>query len=122
VAALKARRYKQLPSKDGSARHFRRDNEDPVTFHEPHGSSTIPQGTLGSYLRKLDLSVDDFLSAVNESSPAEESLEERFRRTLLGDGQTISHCCTCWQPVITALSLDEVSEAETNHICSAAQA
>jgi len=54
--------YSLCHSKRGSARTFRNPNRDPelVTFHEPHGSSTLRQGTLREYLRKLKISVEEF--------------------------------------------------------------
>jgi hypothetical protein len=117
VAALKALKYKQLPSKGGSARHFQRGNEDPVTFHQPHGNDTLKQGTLAMYMRFLDTDIDKFLAAVDGERKNEETLDERFRRTLLGNGSIISHCCECCNPVITSFDSGEIEMAELSHVC-----
>ncbi len=59
---LKSLGYTELPPTRGSARSFYNPNRTPelVTFHEPHGGDTLRQGTLSEYLRKLNLSRDDF--------------------------------------------------------------
>lgn len=62
--------YVQYGQQAGSARSFKNDNPPAgkppiVTFHEPHGSATIPLGTLRSYIRKLGISRDEFLTLLN---------------------------------------------------------
>jgi len=64
VYVLKKLGYEECSSKGGSARNFKTSapGRPPiVTFHEPHGSSTLRQGTLREYIRKLEISRDDFL-------------------------------------------------------------
>lgn len=48
--------------KRGSARDFVNLNRDPqvVTFHQPHGNKTIPRGTMGLYISKLNLTKEQF--------------------------------------------------------------
>jgi len=98
VAAIKLLKYHELPSSGGSARHFQRGDEDPITFHEPHGNAPIiKQGTLTEYLRKLDISRDIFMKALAGSVEEESeriSDEERFRRTSLANGIIVSNCHT----------------------------
>lgn len=67
VAILKSLGYTELPSKGGSARNFHNPQRIPelVTFHEPHGGDTLRQGTLSEYLRKLDLSREEFFQLLN---------------------------------------------------------
>jgi len=70
VHVLKQLNYEPCGGKAGSARNFKNGNPPAgmppiVTFHEPHGSDTIRQGTLGMYIRKLGISRDEFLRLLN---------------------------------------------------------
>jgi len=121
VAALKTLGYEQLRSKGGSARHFQRGTEDPLTFHEPHGGDTLRQGTLTEYLRKLQIDREQFVSALEggglESSQAGDQ-EENFRRTTKPDGRIVSNCMQCFQVVADSSLEEEVEIAEGSHICT----
>jgi predicted RNA binding protein YcfA (HicA-like mRNA interferase family) len=63
LAAINKLGYSLYESKRGSARTFRSTTRQPdfVTFHEPHGSARLPKGTLREYVRKLNLTRDEFL-------------------------------------------------------------
>lgn len=63
VCVLKSLGYQELSSKAGAARSFHNPNGQPpvVTFHEPHKGDTLRLGTLSEYLRKLQLSREEFL-------------------------------------------------------------
>ncbi len=65
---LKRLGYVPFSSGGGSARTFLKSGGDPdlVTFHEPHGSDTIRQGTLTEYLRKLKIDRETFLGHLEE--------------------------------------------------------
>jgi predicted RNA binding protein YcfA (HicA-like mRNA interferase family) len=67
VAAIKRLGYSLYDSKKGSARTFRSPTREPefVTFHEPHGSDPLRKGTLREYVRKLNLSRDEFLKLLD---------------------------------------------------------
>jgi hypothetical protein len=121
VRALKTLKYKQLPSKGGSARHFRRGVEDPVTFHEPHGNDTLRQGTLTEYLRKLKISREEFdLALAGLDAQRQASVdEERFRRTSLPNGNIVSNCMTCFNLVADAPLEEIIIAAELEHVCPA---
>jgi hypothetical protein len=118
VAALKALKYEQLPSKGGSARHFQRGTEDPITFHEPHGGDTLKQGTLTEYLRKLDIDRAAFEKALSGSRSFDiDAEEERYRRTMLSNGSIVSNCLSCLNVVIESFLEEEVDAAEATHSC-----
>lgn len=118
VGALKALGYKQLKSKGGSARHFQRGNEDPVTFHEPHGGDTLKQGTLTEYIRKLRIDRGIFEAALDGLASEKSSIEEEhYRRTILSNGTIVSNCLSCLNVVAESLSEEEVISAETSHSC-----
>jgi hypothetical protein len=63
VRALGKLGYRLHKSHSGSARTFISETRQPrlVTFHEPHGSSPIRPGTLREYVRKLEVSREEFL-------------------------------------------------------------
>jgi predicted RNA binding protein YcfA (HicA-like mRNA interferase family) len=124
VAVLKVLGYEQLRSKGGSARHFQRGTEDPVTFHEPHGSDTLRQGTLTEYLRKLGVTRDQFEAVLSGfGNPIGDQMdEERYRRTARPDGVIVSNCLLCFSVVAQSSSEDEVSAAEAAHSCNLALA
>lgn len=63
VCVLSKLGYQPMKGRRGSARTFTCESREPavVTFHEPHGKNTLREGTLREYLRKLDLSRDEFL-------------------------------------------------------------
>jgi hypothetical protein len=123
VAAIKSLGYRKLPSPPGSARHFQRGDEDPLTFHEPHGKSHLKQGTLREYLRKLGIDRDGFMVALAGSAKDGEAIgdEERFRRTSLTNGIIVSNCLDCLQTVAKGIEKD-VTAAEAVHVCPLALA
>jgi hypothetical protein len=123
VAAIKVLKYRQLPSSGGSARHFQRRNEDPVTVHEPHGKSGLKQGTLREYLRKLGVDRDAFMVALAGSVDDGATIgdEERFKRTSLANGVVVSNCLSCMN-VVAKGSEKDVIAAEATHSCPLAVA
>lgn len=110
--------YDELPSSGGSARHFQRGNDDPLTFHQPHGGKTLKQGTLTEYLRKLGIGRETFMAALAGAGVCSAVIagEERFRRTAIGNGVLVSHCLTCCDLVATGMEVD-ISAAESSHAC-----
>jgi predicted RNA binding protein YcfA (HicA-like mRNA interferase family) len=68
VCILRALGYEQLASHGGSARSFHNRNREPhvVTFHEPHKGDNLREGTLRSYLRKLNLLRPRFLDLLRD--------------------------------------------------------
>jgi predicted RNA binding protein YcfA (HicA-like mRNA interferase family) len=66
VCILKHLGYSLYENKHGSARSFYNPNREPklTTFHEPHGKDPIRTGTLREYIRKLDLTKEQFLEAL----------------------------------------------------------
>jgi predicted RNA binding protein YcfA (HicA-like mRNA interferase family) len=119
VKALEELDYQQLKSKGGSARHFQRGDEDPVTFHEPHGSSTIPQGTLTEYLRKLKIDRDKFEAALEGFASEKPVDDERFLRKVLPNGNHISNCMECYGVVAEVTFEEDLAAAEAAHVCRA---
>jgi hypothetical protein len=117
VGALDVLRYKELPPSPGAARHFQRGNEDPVTFHEPHGKP-LKQGTLSEYLRKLGIDRETFMAALAGTSEVAVIIanEESFRRTALANGVFASNCLNCCELVATGPEA-EVTAAEAAHVC-----
>jgi predicted RNA binding protein YcfA (HicA-like mRNA interferase family) len=67
VKVVQSLGYVPCKPKAGSARNFENFELAPpvVTFHEPHGSKTIPKGTLSSYIRKLGITKERFLELLN---------------------------------------------------------
>jgi predicted RNA binding protein YcfA (HicA-like mRNA interferase family) len=63
VRVLKQLGYDLFESKPGSARVFFCPTRSPdlVVFHEPHGKEPLREGTLPEYLRKLQISREQFL-------------------------------------------------------------
>jgi predicted RNA binding protein YcfA (HicA-like mRNA interferase family) len=119
VRALTSLGFRQLPSKGGSARHFQRFSDKTIhTVHEPHGGDTLRLGTLTEYLRHMDISREKFLQALDGTvSIAEQTQEDRFRRTQDVDGTIISNCNQCLNLVIKSKIEDEVIAAERRHPC-----
>ena len=67
VCALKGLGYRELSSGSGSARTFYSETKDHVvTFHQPHGNDTLRQGTLASYIRKLEIDRSLFLEKLSD--------------------------------------------------------
>jgi predicted RNA binding protein YcfA (HicA-like mRNA interferase family) len=68
VRALGRLGYTLYRSGGGSARTFRKPGGNPelITFHETHGSDTLRLGTLRAYVRKLNISVREFLDALEK--------------------------------------------------------
>jgi predicted RNA binding protein YcfA (HicA-like mRNA interferase family) len=68
VCVLKFLGYSLYESKPGSARVFHSQHREPklVTFHEPHGKDPIRTGTLREYIRKLDLTKEQFLEILKD--------------------------------------------------------
>jgi len=68
VCVLSKLGYKPAKAKRGSARSFVSSFRQPavVTFHEPHGKDTLPEGTLRAYLRKLNLNREEFLQLLEK--------------------------------------------------------
>ena len=68
VCVLKLLGYKLYESKPGSARVFY--NPDTVvrliTFHESHGKNSIREGTLREYIRKLQITREQFLELLDK--------------------------------------------------------
>lgn len=60
--------YAQMKSKGGSARSFHSTRRNPpvVTFHEPHGKDVLRHGTLREYIRKLQLTKEQFLEFLDQ--------------------------------------------------------
>jgi hypothetical protein len=110
--------YKELPPSPGSARHFQRGDEDPLTFHEPHNGKTLKQGTLTEYLRKLGIDRETFMGALAGVTQVDSVVaeEEKFRRTQITIGVLASNCLTCCELVATG-SEEEVSAKEATHAC-----
>lgn len=110
--------YVELRSSGGPARHFQRGEEDPLTFHEPHGGKTIKQGTLTEYLRKLDIDRDMFMAALGGTIAVDASVEdeEKFHRKEIANGILVSNCLLCCELVATG-SEHEVKAAEDTHAC-----
>lgn len=118
VAALKNLKYKPLKSKRGSARQFERISDgEVVTFHEPHGGSALPPGTLSEYLRKLRVSREKFDEALVRAKGSETRTDEKFRRAVDTDGTIISNCLRCFMVVGKSKREDEVKAAEDAHPC-----
>ena len=118
VRALKRRGLKQLKSKRGAARQFERASDGEIfTFHEPHGGGTIPPGTLSEYLRKLDLTREEFevLLVGQSDQPAAE--DERYKRSFQSDGTIVSNCLKCLDIVEKSKNEAEVIAAEAAHPC-----
>ena len=67
LGVVKKLGYSLYESKRGSARTFRTTSREPkfVTFHEPHGSARLRKGTLREYVRKLNLTRDEFLKLLD---------------------------------------------------------
>ena len=87
VAAIKTLGYTQLDSGRGAARDFYNPDRTPplVTVHEPHRGDTLKQGTLSEYLRKFQLSRDEFMS-----------LLAGVRETVDSD---VEVCCICHEDI-----------------------
>jgi len=70
VCVLEALGYEMMKSKRGSARSFYSKNRQPsvVTFHEPHGKDAIRDGTLREYIRKLQITREQFLEILKSCS------------------------------------------------------
>jgi predicted RNA binding protein YcfA (HicA-like mRNA interferase family) len=123
VGVLKVLGFEQLTSKGGSAMHFVRSADGEIqTFHRPHRTKTIPQGTLTEYIRHLKITREEFtdaLSGVSRNQILEVVIaeEERFRRTSKPDGVIVSNCCTCLDVVLESLSVEEITAAELAHPC-----
>jgi HicA toxin of bacterial toxin-antitoxin, len=119
VSALERLKLKELPSKRGSARHFQRLSDSEIlTFHEPHGKGTIKQGTLSEYLRKLEITREQFEDALYPQITLMESSEERFRRSSDSDGTIISNCMRCFEVVLRSKLEEEILAAEAAHACA----
>jgi hypothetical protein len=110
-------KYKELPSSSGSARHFQKGDDDPLTFHEPHGGKTLKQGTLTEYLRKLGIDRETFMAAlggvVNFAVIAN---EDKFLRKELSNGVFVSNCLTCCELIATGPE-EALTAAEASHAC-----
>jgi predicted RNA binding protein YcfA (HicA-like mRNA interferase family) len=119
VEVLKTLKCEQLRSKGGSARHFKRLRDGEIlTFHQPHGSDTLRQGTLSEYLRKLGITRDQFedaLSPVIDAVAAGE--DELYRRAIDSDGTIISNCARCFAVILKSTIEEEVLAAEMAHVC-----
>ena len=117
VAVLEYLKYKQLPNKRGAARHFQGTDGKPVTFHEPHGGSRIPQGTLSENLRKLNITREEFAAALEKKRGSANRDDEHFKRVLDTDGTIISNCLKCYEVVAKSMVADNVAAAEESHPC-----
>ena len=111
--------YTELRARGGSARHFRKGDGNPITFHEPHGNDTLRQGTLTEYLKKLGITRSEFEEAISGGIPRIAADEERYRHTSLPNGRIVSNCLKCFEVVAQASSQQELLEAEASHICAA---
>jgi predicted RNA binding protein YcfA (HicA-like mRNA interferase family) len=70
VCVLEVLGYEMMKSKRGSARNFHSKTRQPsvVTFHEPHGKDPIRDGTLREYIRKLQITREQFLEILDGCS------------------------------------------------------
>lgn len=125
VRVLEELGYKKSKNVAGVGRTFTSNTRTPkvVSFHEPHGSSPIPHGTLSEYLRKLQISRDKFFSLFEGSQQqSAETDEDRFKRYTDGSGLITSVCAKCFCNVIQSVHAHEVDAAEAAHPCFLSEA
>jgi hypothetical protein len=89
-----------------------------VSFHEPHGSNPVPNGTLSEYLRKLQISREEFFRLFEGSQQERpETDEDHFKRYTDESGLITSVCAKCFCKVIQSVHAHEVDAAESAHPC-----
>jgi hypothetical protein len=112
--------YHQSKNSAGVGRTFTSKTREPevVSFHEPHGSDTIRQGTLSEYLRKLQISREAFFSLLEGLQQENSEIEEdRFKRYTDPSGLITSMCTKCFGKVVQSVHIHEVDAAEAAHPC-----
>lgn len=69
LRVLRTLGYELHRTGSGASRTFIHATRSPkfVTFHEPHDPATLATGTLRSYIRKLELSLEEFLDLLDRS-------------------------------------------------------
>jgi hypothetical protein len=120
VRVLEKLGYKKSKNVAGVGRTFTSTIRTPnvVSFHEPHGSNPLPNGTLSEYLRKLQIGRNEFFSLLEDLRPETSAIEEdRFKRYTDGKGLITSVCSKCFGTVIQSVHDHEVDAAEASHPC-----
>jgi predicted RNA binding protein YcfA (HicA-like mRNA interferase family) len=123
TATLHVLGYEFFANQPGSARNFyNKAKDDLLTVHQPHGSDTIPAGTLiGNYLKQMKVTREEFLTALTAATSSAPAVlvpyDEKFRRTSIGEAGFISHCMRCWNEVGRAADEESMTAVEDTHGC-----